>query len=116
MPGVLTALDAIGLHADALKPCGVIADDVTEATTLATRLRGADAAQHGKIGIREASTDDRVDAQLRLEEAIDRIQSAGTLAFRKDPAIRGRFERLVTASGPTSEDDAAPPLDLPVSS
>jgi hypothetical protein len=34
----------------------------------------------------------------------------GALAFRKDPVIRGRFERLVSSEGPGAEDDpGAPP-------
>lgn len=108
---VLDALAAIATHAPALRECRIAEADIEEAASLATRLQAADATQKGAQGARTGSTEDRIDAQLRLEAAIDAIHVAGTLAFRKDAAIRGRFERLVSSSGPSAEDQRDPPPD-----
>ena len=108
--GVLAALDAIGTNADGLRACGVQNDDIAEAAALATSLRAADASQGASMDSRTASTEDRIDAQLRVQAAVGSIMAKGVLAFRKDPVIRGRFERLVSSDGPSAEDDpGAPP-------
>jgi hypothetical protein len=102
---VLDALASVVAHASELSACGITAEDTAEASTLASQLGGADAAQKVAIDTRSNATEDRVAAQLRLEAAIDEIQAQGVLAFRKNPTLRARFERLVSSSGPTGEDE-----------
>lgn len=112
--GVLDTLGAVGRNADALRAIGVQNQEIEEAASLATQLRGANAAQDVSIDARSDATHDRVTAQLRLEAAVDVISSQGALAFRKNAAVRERFERLVSSTGPLAEDDPTPPLDPPV--
>jgi hypothetical protein len=102
---VLDALNAVAANAAGLRLCRIAADDIEEAASLATQLQAADAGQTSAKQARAGSTEDRVDTQLRIEEAVDAIHVAGMLAFRKQPAIRARFERLVSASGPSAEDE-----------
>ena len=103
--GILDVLAAVAAHADGLRRCRVAADDITEAASLATQLQAADAGQTSAKQGRASSTEERVDIQLRIEAAVDVIHVAGKLAFRKQPAVRGRFERLVSTSGPSDEDE-----------
>lgn len=102
---ILDVLAAVAANAAGLRLCRVAADDIEEAASLATQLQAADAGQTTAQQARAGSTEDRVDTQLRIEEAVDAIHVAGMLAFRKQPAIRARFERLVSASGPSAEDE-----------
>jgi hypothetical protein len=85
-------------------------DDVAKAQALATQLAGADVKQAGAMDARASTTEDRVDAHLRVEQAIDRISAVGTLAFDEDDAasqlVAARFERLVETSGPSADDEA----------
>lgn len=114
--GVLAALKAIETHAESLRAVGVHSDDVAEAAALAASLRAADDAQSTSMNARADSTEARVAAHLRLEAAVDSISSKGALAFRKDPLVRARFERLVADGGPQADDDRGGPgpLDPPV--
>jgi hypothetical protein len=109
---VVAALRSIGKYREGVLACGVAAADLDDAEALAVALQGADELQDEKIDVRASSTEQRVDAQLRMEDAIDDIDTAGVLSFRKNAAVRARFERLVSSSGPTKEDEA--PLDPPV--
>jgi hypothetical protein len=108
--GVVAALQRIATHAAELAPLGVLADDVAKAQALATQLAGADVKQAGAMDARASTTEDRVDAHLRVEQAIDRISAVGTLAFDEDDAasqlVAARFERLVETSGPSADDEA----------
>jgi hypothetical protein len=110
-PKVLSALGAVATNAAALQACGVLPEDIAEAAALAEQLRGDDVSQQGKLDHRQSTTEDRHQAQVRLEEAVDAISSAGVLAFRKDPVIRASFERLVAAGGPSREDDPGSSAD-----
>lgn len=104
---VLDALEAVAANADALRECGATEEDIEEAARIATELAAADQAQAGKKRGRSDTTSDRIDLQLRIEETIDKIYVAARFAFRKQPAILRRFERLI-ASGtykPSSKDD-----------
>lgn len=101
---ILDVLTAIAAHADGLRLCKVAAEDIAEAAALATSLQTADAGQSGAKQARTGSTEDRIDAQLRVEAAVDAIHVAGMLAFRKQPVIRARFERLVSSTGPAAND------------
>ncbi len=100
--GILDALGAVATHADGLRTCRIPASAIGEAADLATALQSADSGQSDAIQGRASSTDSRLEAQLRLEGAIDTIHMAGLFAFRKDPAKRARFEALVSSSGPAS--------------
>ena len=100
----LDVLAAVAANAAGLRLCRVAAADIEEAASLATQLQAADAGQTSAQQARASSTEDRVDIQLRVEEAVDAIHVAGMFAFRKQPAIRTRFERLVSASGPSADD------------
>lgn len=121
--GVVAALQTIVARAAELAPLGVLADDVAKAQALATALSGANVAQAGAFDAKETSTEARQEAQLRAEQAIDRIASVGALAFDDDDAasevVADRFERLVASSGPTDADEAdagdepAPPAPAP---
>ena len=111
---VLNVLDQIVLNEPGLLACGATAEEVDEAEALAISLRGADDAQTTSVGARSIATNRRADAQLRLEAAVDQIYSRGRAAFRKNSAVRARFERLVSADGPTAEEEAPRLLDPPV--
>ena len=112
--GVAAALDALASQAAALAAHGILPSDIAKAQALSAQLKGADASQDASRDARAVAIEDRVDAQLRLERAVDQIASRGAMAFDEDvPAeavIVERFERLVSASGPTAEDetDAGP--------
>lgn len=101
--GILDVLAAVAAHADGLRQCRIGADDIAEAASFATQLQDADDGQTSAQQARAGSTEDRMDTQLRIEAAIDVISTVGVLAFRKQPAIRARFERLVSASGPSAD-------------
>jgi len=111
---VAAALDALAGQAAALAAHGILPSDIAKAQALSAQLKGADASQDASRDARAVAIEDRVDAQLRLERAVDQIASRGAMAFDEDfPAeavIVERFERLVSASGPTAEDetDAGP--------
>jgi hypothetical protein len=122
--GVVAALQAIVAQAAELAPLGVIADDVAKAQALAAALSGANVAQGSAFDAREATTEARHEAQLRVEQAIDRVSAVGALAFDDDDdaaseLVAARFERLVASSGPSAadEDDVgdepAPPSPSP---
>lgn len=121
--GVVAALQAIVAQAAELAPLGVIADDVVKAQALAAALSGANVAQGSAFDVREATTEARHEAQLRVEQAIHRVSAVGALAFDDDDAASeltaARFERLVASSGPSAadEDDVgdepAPPSPSP---
>jgi hypothetical protein len=103
---VIAALDSLVTNAVALGFCGVLAEDIDEAKTIAADLRAADTGQADAKDARSDKTEDRIDTQLRVERAIDQISSRGTLAFRKSKVIAERFGRLVSSGGPTAADEA----------
>ena len=121
--GVVAALQSIVARAAELAPLGVLADDITKAQALAAALSGAEGAQGGAFDTREASTEERHDLQLRVEQAVGRISAVGALAFDDGDAaselVAERFERLVASSGPTEADETdagdepAPPAPPP---
>jgi len=112
--GVAAALDAVVAQAAALASLGILPADVAKAQALSAQLKSADASQDASRDARASATEDRADTQRRLERAVDEIASRGAMAFDDDSpaeaAIVERFERLVSASGPTAEDetDAGP--------
>ena len=107
--GVAAALDAVVAQAAALAAHGILPGDVAKAQALSAQLKGADAGQDASRDARASATEDRADTQLRLERAVDEISSRGAMAFDDDvpaeAAIVERFERLVSTSGPTAEDE-----------
>lgn len=108
--GIVRALHAIVTHAESLRAVGVHNDDVAEASALAASLRAADDAQGASKNARSDATEARLAAHLRIEKAIDSISSKGVLAFRKEPLVRERFERLVSDTGPRPDDDPGLPV------
>lgn len=102
---VIAALRAIVEHGTALATCGVTSDDVADARRLADALFAAQGQQDAKMDARSATTEDRNDVQLRMEAAIDEISSRGALATLRDRVAAERFQRLVSHTGPTAEDE-----------
>ncbi|MBI3180717.1 MAG: hypothetical protein HYZ28_01095 [Myxococcales bacterium] len=102
---LVASLRAIASQASALTPCGVLASDIAKATTFAADLLTADTEQGKKRDDRAGHTEDRNDVQLRLEASVDQISARGALQFLSDKKTKERFERLVSASGPTKEDE-----------
>jgi len=113
--GVVAGLRAIAAQAVPLTACGVTSDDVAAAAQLATDRLGADDRQGAARDARADTTESHLDGQLRLEAAVDEISARGALAMRRDAVARGRFERLISATGPSKEDeDLAGPEPAPI--
>lgn len=101
---ILELLAVVAAQADALRACGAPAVSIAEAATLAIDLKNADDQQQVKIGERTNTTEDRNDIQVRVEAGVETVSLLGVFLFRKNAAVRGRFERLLSSSGPTKED------------
>lgn len=104
VPAILDVLSEVATHADALRACGAPASAIASAATLATELQASSSTQQDAKQGRHGTTEERVDALLRVEAAIEAIHIAGTFAFWEDPAIFNRFMRLVASTGPTDAD------------
>jgi len=113
--GVLTILASIIEREAALAAYGILPEDIEEARQIHTDLRAADLAQDDAMDARQASTEARQDAHIRLEESIVRLSARAAMAFRHDPILAARFERLRSQTGPTKDDeDAAGEEPIPV--
>lgn len=96
---VLDALAAVAENAVELRACGAGQDDIDEAAQLAADLSAADREQSTAMKGRASATDTHVALRLRVQELVESVAVAGQLAFRKNAAIRKRFEALRAGSG-----------------
>lgn len=103
---VIAGLDAVISSAVPLGSCGVLPQDILDATQLRDALHAADLKQNAARDLRSNLAESREDTQLRVQASVDEIAGRAPLAFRKDKLLQARFERVVSASGPTPEDDA----------
>lgn len=102
----LTAvLRAFDKKAELAQQIGVLQADLDEAAALVGALLSADGQQAQAIGERKDKTFDRKAVQLRIEASVDAISARGQMAFRSDPAMRARFEALVSGAGPAAKDE-----------
>ncbi len=104
--GILAQAARIEANKDALKSCGVIGPVVDALTAGATQLRATKGAQADAKDARANTTEQRLEAHLTIERLVDEISSRGALAFEVagNPVLRDRFQRLVSDSGPTAQD------------
>src|SRR5690606_10254252 len=102
--GIMTTLAAIATHAPELRECLVPERAIAHAASLATQLEDSKKAQKGAVRARASTTEERTDAHLRIERAVDAIHIVGSFAFLDEPSILSRFDRLASDTGPTDED------------
>jgi hypothetical protein len=88
---------------------GVIPEDVDKGRRLDAELSGADAQQVEVMGEGKDKTFDKNVVQMALEADVDKISSRGRMAYLDDPAMRARFDDLVSSSGPRKEEEPKPP-------
>lgn len=96
---VLDALTAVAANAEALRACGAGQADIDNAAELATKLAGADRTQAASMRARASATDSHIALLLRVQALVEAVSIAGKFAFRKDKAVRERFEALLATSG-----------------
>jgi len=88
---------------------GVITEDLDRGRSLAAELSGADNQQSEVMDLGKDKTFDKNVVQMAIEAAVDKISSRGRMAFLADPALRARFDDLVSTSGPRKADEPSPP-------
>jgi hypothetical protein len=86
-------------YPDVARGAGLLPSDLDHARALRTALVAADAAQEAKKQSRKTPTAERTQLQRRIEQAVDAIVAAGTLAFVLDPTRAARFRALVPSYG-----------------
>jgi hypothetical protein len=97
--GLDAFLDAATRYPDVARGAGLLPSDLDHARALRAALVAADAAQEAKKQSRKTPTAERTQLQRRIEQAVDAIVAAGTLAFVLDPARAARFRALVPSYG-----------------
>lgn len=110
---ILAQIQSIQANRAILVPCGVIGPVVDVLVAGSITLRERVAAQTAAEDARSDTTEERIEAHLTIERLVDQISSRGALAFEVagDPVLRDRFMRLVSAEGPTKEDELEAGID-----
>lgn len=88
-------LDGATRFPDAARAAGLLSTDFDRARSLRASLTSADAVQETAKSTRKNPVSERKGAQVRIENAIDGIINAGTLAFIDQPDIATQFQKLV---------------------
>lgn len=108
---VLAALrmcvNAIGKDPDRARRAGLLDSDKLELEGYIATLGKADDVQDAAVDASKDTTISKKALQLRVEAAVDEIATRGAIAFRLKPAIRERFEALISHAGPAAQDREA---------
>ena len=88
-------VEASKVYVDIFRAAGILPDDLNEARDFMTSLLGADEAQQETQYTKKELTELKNAAQKRAEETISAVAAAGQVQFRKQPAKRAIFEKLV---------------------